>query len=58
MEQKSVKKDFTVMELRRLKWLYSDGTKKGSTVMELKILKSFHRDGTNKFRKKVPQSWK
>ena len=28
MEQKSVKKDFTVMELRRLKWLYSDGTKK------------------------------
>ena len=28
MEQKSVKKDFTVMELRRLKWLYSDGTKR------------------------------
>ena len=48
MEQKSVKKDFTVMELRRLKWLYSDGTEKGSTVMELKSLKSFHRDGTKK----------
>lgn len=39
MEQKGVKKDFTVMELRRLKWLYSDGTKKGSTVMELKNFK-------------------
>ena len=45
MEQKSVKKDFTVMELRRLKWLYSDGTKKGSTVMELKNFK------------KLPQEW-
>ena len=45
MEQKGVKKDFTVMELRRLKWLYIDGTKKGSTVMELKNFK------------KLPQGW-
>ena len=45
MEQKGVKKDFTVMELRRLKWLYSDGTKKDSTVMELKNFK------------KLPQGW-